>query len=1077
MRQKQLFLVPYACSGFAALVYEMAWTRLLTLYMGHGTAAASTVVAAFMGGLGAGSALGGCAAPRLPLKRTLYAYVALEAIVAFVALVLPFELEALTPLLAWAYQDGAGGLLFPAVRLLSCLFLVSLPAIALGATYPFAVRWFVGGSVRPGHGAGALYAANTAGAAIGVMAAGFVILPGLGIRGTTLIGVLGTVVSFSGALWIARRFGEEVEAPADTGGRQPTAKRIAARKDRKEAAAGQREREPRPGPGRPWLAAAVLGLTGFSALMYQIIWTRLLSLIWGPTTYAFAATVAAVISGIAVGSVFASWLLRRSGSIPLWLACALSGAAIATRWTSSLAGSDVPRAVVDYMTRSPRVASLVLAHHTGLVAALVLPTAVGLGVAFPLALELAGGDGPRFAKRVGLVCAVNTYAGALGALAAGFLVIPAWGLQGALSLVSALLVVAAATVIAGGGLTRNARFAGFVPAAAAVGLLVWNQDWDRDLLASGIYKYAAHVPPGVDVEAGLKAGTLLYYRDGTASTVSVRRRTGTVSLAIDGKVDASNGADMLTQKTLAHLPLLLHPNPRDVLIIGLGSGVTLASALVHPVARADTVEISPEVVEASRYFAAENRAALDDPRSHLMVGDGRSHVHLSSRTYDVIIAEPSNPWMAGVASLFTREFYTAMRRRLAPGGIVCQWTHTYEITDADLRSLVATFLSVFPDATAWLIGQSDLLLVASTQTLSSNLGNVKRGWTDSKIAADLAAVSAVEPFAFWSLFAGGPRDLKNYAAGAGLQDDDRMALEFSGPLALNTQTAAQNASRILEHRDPRNDPPEVRQGLAAAGAAEWRDRGTMMLGAEDYTTAYQDYRKALAIDPADTAALAGLVDTAVAADRRTDALEFLEASMQQHPHASRIGAAAARLLAGIGDFDRAVAVAREAARLNPGDAAPVEELASIFSDVRDAGRLGDAVRRLREIQPDAASTAYYAAVTKFLDGHLDDALPLARKAATIDPKYAAAHTLIGSIYGNLGRQEEASAAFQTALRLDPRKSTGYVNLGLLELASGHPAAGAGYLVEALLLDPGSAVARAGLAQARGERDVVRSQIH
>ena len=830
------------------------------------------------------------------------------------------------------------GLLFPTVRLLSCLVLVSLPAIALGATYPLAVRWFVGGSARPGHGAGALYAANTVGAAIGVVGAGFFIMPRIGIAGTTLVGVLASSLSIGGALWMAQRFRSEVDAVTNTGGRRHSAKRVAT------------------GPDKPWLAATVLGLTGFSALMYQIIWTRLLSLIWGPTTYAFAATVASVIGGIAVGSAFASWLLRRSGSLALWLACALTGSAIATRWTSSLVGSDVPRAVADYMTHSPRVASLLLAHHMGLVAALVLPTAVGLGVAFPLALQMVGGDGPRFAKRVGMVCAVNTCAGALGALAAGFLVIPAWGLQRALSLVSALLVVAGAAVVVWGGLTRNARLVGLVPATVAVGLLIWNQAWDRELLASGIYKYATHVPPGVDVEAALKAGTLLYYRDGAASTVSVRRLTGTVSLAIDGKVDASNSADMLTQKTLAHLPLLLHPNPRDVLIIGLGSGVTLASALVHPIARADIVEISPEVVEASKYFAAENRAALDDPRSRLIVGDGRSHVQLSSRTYDVIIAEPSNPWMAGVASLFTREFYTAMRRRLAPGGIVCQWAHTYEITDANLRSLVATFLSVFPEATGWLIGQSDLLLVASTQPLSTNFTNVSRGWTTSEIAADLAGVSAVEPFAFWSLFAGGPQALKSYAAGAVLQNDDRMALEFSGPLALNLQTAAQNASRIREHRDPTGDPLEVRQALATAGAPQWRNRGTMMFGTEDYTTAYQDYLKALELDPVDGAALEGLVQTAVAAQRTMEALEWLNSSMRQHPRASSIRVATSKLLAGIGAFDRAIAVAGEASYVSPGDAAPVEELASIFSDLRDAGRLGEASRRLHDIQPDATAT-------------------------------------------------------------------------------------------------------------------------
>jgi Flp pilus assembly protein TadD len=268
---------------------------------------------------------------------------------------------------------------------------------------------------------------------------------------------------------------------------------------------------------------------------------------------------------------------------------------------------------------------------------------------------------------------------------------------------------------------------------------------------------------------------------------------------------------------------------------------------------------------------------------------------------------------------------------------------------------------------------------------------------------------------------------------------------------------------------------EIRHALAAAGAVQWRNRGAMMFGAEDYTTAYQDYRKALELDPEDAPALGGLVQTAAGAQRSMEALEWLNASLQQHPKSASIRVATAKLLAGTGAFDRGIAAAREASRLSPDDAAPVQELAAIFSDLRDAERLADAVRRLFELQPDAPATHYYGAVSQFLAGHLDEALVLARKAVSADPNYVAAHTLIGNIYGTLGRQEEARAAFQSALQLDPRKSTGYVNLGLLELASGNRAAGADYFVEALLLDPGSEVARAGLAQARGEPDAGRSR--
>ena len=195
------------------------------------------------------------------------------------------------------------------------------------------------------------------------------------------------------------------------------------------------------------------------------------------------------------------------------------------------------------------------------------------------------------------------------------------GLQQTLQIVSGLLVAAGVVVIVWGRLSDAARAVNAAVLGVAIVLVAWSPPWDRELLASGVYLYAPYVAKDLDLEALLKAGNLLYYREGAAATVSVKRLTGTVSLAIDGKVDASNRSDMLTQKLIAHLPLLLHDGPRQVCIVGLGSGVTLASALRHPVERVDVVELSPEVVEASRQFAAENHDALKDPREI-----GRAHV-------------------------------------------------------------------------------------------------------------------------------------------------------------------------------------------------------------------------------------------------------------------------------------------------------------------------------------------------------------------------------------------------------------------------------------------------------------------
>jgi spermidine synthase len=1075
-----IFLAAYACSGLAALIYQVTWTRLLTLHMGHTTAAVSTVVAAFMCGLAGGAILGGRLAPRFTLQRSFYSYMFLEALVAGVALLLPSILAALIPVLSWSYRDGAPNLLFPTIRLLFCLVIIVIPACALGATFPIAARCYVRGSDRLGRAAATLYVTNTAGAALGALAAGFLLIPRIGVFGTTLVGVGANAMAIAGAWMVARS--PIGAAPDDTSPADADARGSARRKGRKTFKSRVPESPLLPGQLR--LAAIVLGLSGLAGLLYEIAWTRVLSLIIGPTTYAVAATLAGIISGIAVGSLLGSQIAKRSHQPALWLAVALSGTAIAVSGSSWIAGGPLLRLVAQQLAASSVGFDQLLVQHVIAATTLALTTAIGLGAAFPLSLELVSRNEPLNVRQLGVIYGVNTLGAVAGSLMAGFVFIPWIGLQLTLLAAGGILVIDACIVAGSARLIGRTRLVALLPAAIAVVILIISPPWDRNLLSSGAYKYARDAAndyrrasgtaqlsragqDGFDLEAALGAGQLLYYRDGAASTVSVKRRTGALSLAIDGKVDASNSGDMLTQRALAHLPLLLHPNPRDVAIIGLGSGVTLGSALTHPIASADVIEISPEVVEASRLFSADNSSALEDPRSRLIVGDGRTHLLLSSRKYDVLISEPSNPWITGVAALFTREFFLTARNRLAPGGIICQWAHTYDISEGDLRSIVATFASVFPNGTMWLVGQGDLLLVASAEPLTSQLGNIERGWRDPRIAADLRAVSANEPFELWSLFAGGPQELMRYAADVGLQTDDRMALEFSGPRALNDAgAAAANARQLRGLLEGATLPPTIQQAFERARAPEWRNRGEMMRRLGDYPTAYQDFARALAFDPTNAVGLDGLVQAAAGSGQQADALRLLKSAAQRAGSVPAIWIAMSRLLAASGSFEDAVAAARTAVGMEPVTAAALEQLASLFSDAGDAEQLARVVEELRRVDPQRATGYYFAAASEFMRRRPKEALSLVQEAIVQDPRYVQAHNLLGAIHATLGQPSEARNAFQTALSLNPRDSSIYVNLGLLELSSGNAGAAAGYFAEALSLDPDSEAARRGLTTAR-----------
>jgi spermidine synthase len=503
---RALFLFAYTCSGLAGLVYEVSWTRLLTLYLGHTTAAASAVVAAFLGGLAFGSAGGGRVATRLSPRQALFAYLTLESVVIVAALVLPLELRAVTPLLKWSYGDAAAGWLFPTVRLLLCLILIFVPAIALGATFPIAVRWFAHDSRNAAQSSGALYAMNTVGAAIGALLAGFVLIPVIGLSGTTYVAIAATAVAAAGVVVVAAR---EAHRPASLSVEPPAPVRPKGRQRK-----GKRSTSDASAPAAPmreWTIAAILGLSGFAALIHEIAWTRILSLILGPTVYAFAATLAVVILGVAIGSGFATAIVGRTRDAAGWLSGTLIGAALTAAWTYSLAGNRIPRLLAQQFAAAPDLFERFLNPGTTLTAALILPTALCLGAAFPLALSLLEKAEDSAARRFGLVYAVNTLGAVAGSLAAGFVFIPRFGLQPTLWIVSGCLLVAALLTGLQGRLTRAARAAAAVASVAAVAVIAAGPPWDRELMASRGEVAADHAQklrlPGGNVNARGAAGS------------------------------------------------------------------------------------------------------------------------------------------------------------------------------------------------------------------------------------------------------------------------------------------------------------------------------------------------------------------------------------------------------------------------------------------------------------------------------------------------------------------------------------------------------------------------------------------
>ena len=1054
IRARRLFPLLYAASGAAALVYEVAWTRMLSLQLGHTVAATSTVLAAFMGGL----AIGAWSFDSRALKSVsafaqdkLRLYAALEIAVAACAVLLPFALAAATPILAWAYADGGAAARLAFVRVAISAVIVGIPAVAMGATFPIAADWFGEAAV--------LYAANTAGAAAGAVAAGFWLIPAVGLRATTGVGVALNVAAAAGAWWLSTR-----TTPALP--------------ERAEKAKPSRSKAPRPGarpqpvqrhaPVDPQLAWIAVGVSGFAALVYEVAWTRLLALVIGPTTYAFAAMAAAFIGGLAIGSALGTRVAHRTKQPALWLCAMLivsASAAVPLAW---YAATKMPLAIAGQVADETAGFAHIVLVQAAQVAVLLLPMTAALGATFPLALAAASSQG-----RVGLdasrVYVANTIGAIAGALAGGFALIPAFGLRGTFAAAAgAGLVTAVGCLARASRQSRRPVVLGATVAAIASAVIVLLPAWDRALLSAGAYKYAPYLGTA-DLDQILRAGTLEYYREGAAGTVSVRLLAGTRSLSIDGKIDASNAGDMLTQRLLGLLPVLIHGNARSICVIGLGSGVTSGSALAAGgVARLDVVEISPEVVAASRLFDAENGGVLSRPEVRLIVGDGRSHLLLGSQQYDVIVSEPSNPWMAGVATLFTREFFEAARRRLAPGGLLCQWAHTYDISADDLRSIVATFASVFPDGTMWLVGEGDLLLIGSQDgSVASRLEQVSAGVRRGTVPDSLGAVGvapASASFDLLSLYVGGPGELTKFAGRALIQTDDRTRLEYSAPRAIYAASSGENAATIRKLEPAL--PPAVASALQSATAANWLSRGRMELQAEAPALAYDALRRSVEMDPHDQDALSALTDSAAGSAREADERSWLEAIAREEPQNAAVRIQLSRLIADGGDLDGAVRTAAEAARLAPDNPRTLEQLASVVSDAGDLERLQPVVDLLAQRFPARMDGTYYLAAVLFGKGRLDEAMAAAQRVTAVNPRDARAQNLLGAACARLGRTDCARKAFADSLAANPHNPSTYVNAGLFSLDTGDPQSAVRYFSEALTVDPRSAAARSGLSQAR-----------
>ena len=762
-------LLLFFCSGATALVYEVLWSKYLALLFGSTIQAQTVVLAIFMGGLALGNRLFGRYADRSP--RPLLIYGGIEIAIGIYAFAFPLLYE----LANRAFVALGTGLLDHASWLLLLKGAVSAglllgPTILMGGTLPMLAAWLQRNTSDAGRRTARFYSTNSLGAVAGAGLAGFVLVQWLGLSGTMTATSLASVLIGLIAIAIGRRFMSPQAAEA-------------------------REVQS-PAPATPELTSPVffwscvlVSLTGGTSMGLEVLASRSLGLVLGASLQVFALVLMAFILGIAVGSAviasprFRQWpkeittitlLLGASMLIGL-LVFNIENLAAVYSW----AQNGLSRNAMGYHYHQ----LLVSAFAIGV---LGLP-AGALGSVLPLWIRAAGGA-KLLGDRVGRLLEWNTLGAVGGVLLTGFVLMPVIGLRGSF-VALAFGLVAAALVTALVNRRQIAAAAGAVVAVLLVfGTISGGAGW-RYAMSAGVFR----LPNGVYTKAfladRLKSVDLLFYEDAADATVTVEREpvglgTSNLTLRIDGKPDASVPGDLSTQVLLGQLPMMMRPDSQDVFCLGMGSGISAGTTLGYPIRTLTVADNCEPVLRAVKLFAPWNHDLTDDKRTHIFHEDARTVLALSPQKYDVIISEPSNPWMVGIGSVFSRQFYQIAASRLKPGGVMSQWLFTYEMNDQLLELVIRTFHSVFPAMEIWDVNEGDIVLLGSDRPWKSNLAVFQHPFELAGPRQELAAIGLTSPSAIYARQFASQRTAFAMPGPGRIQTDNRPILEYEAPREL-----------------------------------------------------------------------------------------------------------------------------------------------------------------------------------------------------------------------------------------------------------------------------------------------------
>lgn len=1013
-KMQRLLLLCFFISGACGLIYEVAWLRVMGLIFGNTTFATSTVLAGYMAGLGLGALWWG---KRIdhggdPVKT----YARLELGIGIYALLTPLIWK-LIDLLTIGFYRFISPSFFTALVFKFMISFAALlfPTFLMGATLPVLSKYFVKNHEDVAKQVGLLYGLNTLGAVLGVLFSGFIALQHFGVWETVyLTGILNLVIFFLC----------NYHAPALPPISLIPEKFVSAPEPKKLA------------PFSPSVTRILLtffAISGAVSMMYEIAWTRVLAMAVGSSVYAFSIMLATFLFGISAGSYLFS-RIPRSFPINLHTFAAFQALTALTAILGINLFNDMPYYFVQIFYAS-RGSDLALQFGRFLLcSAVMLPPTLCIGAMFSCFIHVLRTSQP-LGKEIGNAYFANTVGTILGSIGAGFYMIPLFGIQHTLMIAAGLNTAIAFFVFF---LPKESfHWRRYVLCGLVLGSIIFSANtvkpWDRGFISSDLAVKPDRAK-GLDKNTllrNMQERNLLFYQEGLSATVTVIKIGDNLSLSVNGKVDASL-QDTFTQFLLGHLPMALHANPKKVLVIGLGSGSTGAAVASYPVDKIDLVELEKAVVEGAGYFHDLNRNVLQDPRLHIHINDGRNFALLHPEKYDVIISEPSNPWMAGVANLFSLEHYKTLQKRLAPDGIVCQWLHAYSMSPEDFRMIIRTFSEVFPDISLWTSYYPDLMLIGKNEPLTLDMKNFEHAFAIPAVQSDLRPHGIQHPAGFLSNALLFDHALRLLAKGARVNSDNHPHLEFSAPKNLYKNTIQENLAIISFYSKDsimpaiQNLEPPLEQNADALNAVA---RG--WLAKQFHSQAEAMLLRSLAINPenAETWTLYGMLF--YQKGYKEKATELLSKALEKDPQSKTAHYILGLALQDQGQMLKAIGSLQKAAEMDPQNASYLTALANALLKINKEEQALKYFNRALVLQPnDLPSWIKKATLTNKL-GTYEEKKKVYMKIIGQYPRFSGGYEWLGNLYEKNGKVLEAYETYQKMKSFFPNDAPVYISLARL----------------------------------------------